>query len=274
MLKCINIKKKTPLFGLIIALFLSGCGESEVRLVEHSEPLIRGKLIDSVVQGVEYRCGNFVKFTDSNGTFLCSTLPVSFYIGAIQLGKIHKLPNDKQIFPQDLADVNRSDVNNSQVLKLALLFQSLDNDSNASNGIVIDEKIADMFTQEIIVENLSLEVLKEKIQEQHKEIVFQDLDEVVTHLRGSLGLSSSSSENNTTTATSDTNNRDDSDSTSSNTTTASLDSNSNSTSSDINNLEISDISNTQFNQSINTAFGMTVMIQAWSVCLSHTPLAD
>ena len=190
------------LSSITITLFFSACGgenKPSSTAVEDNEntSIIEEKIIgyfnDSTVEGLEYHCGDIVGFTDKKGKFTCTTLPVSFYIGAIPLGEIEEIPEDKQVFPQDLAHLKRSDVNNSYVVKLALLLQSLDVDNNASNGIFIPKKRSDNFKEEILIEDLSIEEFKTQLEEQDKDIVFISIDSVVSHLSFSVGLGENTS---------------------------------------------------------------------------------
>ena len=105
---------------------------------------IIGYLIDSAVQGVKYTCGETIGLTDKEGKFICPTFPIKFYIGKLFLGEITKLPSDLKVFPQDIVGVNR-DVFNDEVIKLATLLQSLDNDNNPSNDINITRQINNSF---------------------------------------------------------------------------------------------------------------------------------
>ncbi|CAA6819670.1 MAG: MSHA biogenesis protein MshL [uncultured Sulfurovum sp.] len=260
-------------FLTLLSFFLSACGGSTTS--SNVERNIEGKLIDSAVEGVEYRCGNVIDFTDENGTFSCATLPVSFYIGAINLGEVSVLPTDKQVFPQDIASVNRSDVNNTKVLNLALLLQSLDSDKNASNGINISSDTRTKFTKEIIVSDLNLTELKNQLKIQDQDITFQDINNVLNHLRLSAEIISnddnhstnlennSSTDNNTT--SSENNNSADNNSTDSennnladNNTTSSEDNNltdNNTTSSEDNN---STDNNTTSSEDNNSADNNTI----------------
>jgi hypothetical protein len=219
----INIKKHIPILSILIGLFFSACGEDREKSQQDTtevKPFI-GKLIDSAVQGVEYRCGETINYTDENGTFSCTSLPISFYIGAIQLGTVSTLPTDNRIFPQDIVNLKRSEVDNDEVIKLALLLQSLDSDHNASNGIVIENNLSDTFTQETIVKNLSLEELKDKIKEQNQAIIFEEIENVVKHLSFSVGIDNNSDSENNATLPTDNNNSD-----SENNTTLPIDNNS------------------------------------------------
>ena len=210
MIRIINKKKHLVAVTMVIALFFSACGGDDKTSSQEtitSQSFI-GKLIDSAVKGVEYRCGKKIDTTDSNGTFLCHSLPISFHIGSIQLGTLSKLPFDNQVFPQDIIDVNRSEVNNPQVIKIAIILQSLDNDHNASNGIVIENYISNSFTEETILKNLSLDELKSTIQAQNEEVIFEDVQKVINHLSFSIGIKDSNEEeHNQTTSIDSTNNQ-------------------------------------------------------------------
>ena len=184
----INFKKQTMFFGLAIGLFFSACDGENSRTIEEPKRDIIGNFIDSAVEGVEYRCGEVIDFTDENGTFLCTTLPVSFYIGSIQLGELNSLPLDKQVFPQDIIDVNRSDVNDTEVVKLALLLQSLDEDNNATNGIFISNRVRDIFDEEIILSEVTVDELKSTVQNKDENLTFKDIEEVIHHLSFSVGI--------------------------------------------------------------------------------------
>jgi len=207
------IKKYKILLGVTIALFFSACnGENRNNIIiDEPQRDIVGNFIDSAVEGVEYKCGKIEDVTDENGTFSCVTLPVSFNIGAITLGTLRTLPTDRQVFPQDIVDVNRSDVNNTQVIKLALLLQSLDNDNNASNGITIASGIKDIYTEEIVVFDITMAELKNQMQNKDVNLTFKDVAEVVKHLSSSIGIINESNitiviDNNNTTVVIDNNN--------------------------------------------------------------------
>jgi len=133
------IKKKNIhkiFFTLAMGLVFSGCNDNNTNNDEYI-----GKLIDSAVEGVEYDCGERIGTTEKDGTFLCSSLPIFFHIGAIELGTLYSFPSDGQVFPQDIVGVDREDVHNDKVINLALLLQSLDEDKNASNGIRISDEL-------------------------------------------------------------------------------------------------------------------------------------
>ena len=112
-----------------------------------SDSTITGHLVDAAVEGVFYSCGgpNSRGFTDSVGAFYCESSPIEFYIGKLSLGIVDIPTADGNIYPQDLVGASRSDFNNADVIKMAQLFQSLDDDTLPSNGIKITQTIMDKF---------------------------------------------------------------------------------------------------------------------------------
>jgi len=140
--------KKLHLSLAVLAIIsLVGCGDSDsTEEIASSTPelstTINGQLVDNYVKNVSYKCGdNVTGTTGINGEFSCSTLPVEFTIGGVKLGTINTLNIDKQVFPQDLVGVDRTDITNTDVLSMAQFLQSCDNDDNLANGIEIDDQI-------------------------------------------------------------------------------------------------------------------------------------
>jgi len=150
----LNIKNtKSMLLVALLSTFLLGCGESTTT----SSTSFNGQLADSYVKGASYSCFDAkIALTGSNGEFQCEKLPVEFFLHGIKLGEMKSLPLDKHIFPQDLVGVERSEINNTKVIAMAQLLQSLDSDANASNGIDINlssiEKIT--YTEDFNLNNL------------------------------------------------------------------------------------------------------------------------
>lgn len=95
-----------------------------------------GVFIDDVVSGIKYVNGSKSGYTDVNGRFPYQEgSPISFYLGNIKIGEINQLPNDNQVFVQDIVGVNRNNTTDEKVLKIGKLLQSVDSDE--SNKIVI-----------------------------------------------------------------------------------------------------------------------------------------
>lgn len=143
--------KKTTYLTLsiiTIATLLSGCGDTSSD--NPSTSAVTGQLVDNYLENVDYLCGDGTTgITDANGSFSCSSLPVEFKLHGLKLGIINQLNNDKQVFPQDLVGVLRTDFNNTDVVAMARFLQSCDDDNDVKNGIRISDAIKNSLTADI-----------------------------------------------------------------------------------------------------------------------------
>ena len=141
-------KKIILLSALTGALLLSGCGTSDTATELSSS--VSGQLVDNYVQNVDYICGDGTQgITDANGSFECSSLPIEFKLAGLKLGQIDTMTSDRQIFPQDLVGVPRTETVNSEVVAMARFLQSCDEDNNTQNGIKIRDVIKEQFALEV-----------------------------------------------------------------------------------------------------------------------------
>lgn len=134
---------KSMAMTVTIVLALNACSGGDTsasRVTDVGTPTISGFLIDSPVDGAKYTCGNITSFTGKNGSFFCEQTPVQFYVGDVKLGEIQQLPRDTYVTPQDLENVPR-DVFNDDVLKVAVFLQSLDNDGDIEESIMLDKNL-------------------------------------------------------------------------------------------------------------------------------------
>ena len=100
-----------------------------------------GVFLDSAVEGVRFTSATQNGFTDSKGTFLyLQGEVVSFYIGDILLGSAS---GKALITPLDFVP-GAVDANNQQVTNILRFLQTLDQDSNPDNGIVIPNLVFTM----------------------------------------------------------------------------------------------------------------------------------
>lgn len=157
---------------------------SEENSEEESNQIV-GYVIDSAVEGLKYRCGDIVGYTNPEGKFACNTFPIAFYVGSIKLGSIMSLHDDQQVFPQDILKLRRDNFN-SEVIKLAEFLQSLDGDFNASNGIKILLATLQEFLDDS--EMLLIDLNLTELEERHPGIRFISSVLAEEHLRASLGL--------------------------------------------------------------------------------------
>ena len=115
-----KIRNLLLILGLIS--ILAGCGSS-------SSSSSTGTFIDDVVSGIKYVNGENTGFTDENGKFPYESGMVEFYLGKIKIGEVDSLNSDNKVFIQDIVGVDRTNVDDEKVLKIATLLQSLDSDS-------------------------------------------------------------------------------------------------------------------------------------------------
>lgn len=181
------MKITTTLFSVaLIGVLFNGCGSSDTTATAPTTALsTSGQLVDSYVKNADYTCADGSKgITDNNGTFNCKTLPVTFSLGGLQLGKIAAIANDKQIFPQDLLGLERTDTNDVNVLAMARFLQSCDDDNDTKNGIHIREEIKTAFADI----NETFDVNKLDAYAADANIVLKDENESLQHLSETTSL--------------------------------------------------------------------------------------
>ena len=98
----------------------------------------KGVVTDAtVIDGLGYLCNNTSLTTDKYGTFNCDTLPITFYLGNLELGSIEEVNSDFVVYTQDILNLHRGATMHPEVAKISVLLQSLDEDADFSNGIKI-----------------------------------------------------------------------------------------------------------------------------------------
>ena len=145
----LQLNKKIILLSTLTgALLLGGCGSSDT--ATELATSTSGQLVDNYVENVDYICGDGSDgLTDANGSFECSSLPVTFKLSGLKLGEVNTIATDNQVFPQDLIGVARTDTMNSDVIAMARFLQSCDDDNETQNGIRIKNEIKEQFTLDI-----------------------------------------------------------------------------------------------------------------------------
>ena len=126
------------LVSLIVAVFaIIGCGSTT-----DSESLLTGIFVDDVVEGMEYRAGKRIGYTDSNGKFYYKEIEtVEFYIGGVKIGETDEAK--ELTTPIDLVDEDNSFVLHPTVTNICRFLQSLDEDLDPANGIKINAETRD-----------------------------------------------------------------------------------------------------------------------------------
>ena len=107
------------------------------------------QIIDGIVEGLYYETtSGLTGYTDADGYFdYADGDVVTFKIGDVSIGQIDTASiDDGKVFLQDVAGVDRTDMNDEYVENMAVLLQSLDSDS--SDNIVITEAMHEAFSDE------------------------------------------------------------------------------------------------------------------------------
>ena len=146
----------------------------------------KATIVDSVVEGLEYQCAGFIKYTKADGIATCKHMPIGFKIGEIVLGKLDKIPKDGIIFPQDMVGASRNDINNKNVQKISVILQSLDADNNPENGIQITKATRDKLKIFVDVKHTSMDDIKDIIEAQVGDKNFTQTNNAIEHLKRSM----------------------------------------------------------------------------------------
>ncbi|MEC4678289.1 MAG: hypothetical protein VST69_05995 [Nitrospirota bacterium] len=129
------LKKFLSLGAILFALSFSGCGSSGGGGGGGEAAIQQGKFIDSVVIGLSYQTPTSSGITDGNGIFeYRSGEVVQFFIGDILIGETL---GKEIVTPVDLVS-GATDETHPHVVNLIRFLQTLDDDQDPSNGILID----------------------------------------------------------------------------------------------------------------------------------------
>ncbi len=148
---------KRALFALISGSFLlAGCGGGGGG--SSSPETATGVFIDEAVEGLTFISGDQMGVTDANGTFTYEIgSDVMFSIGGIVIGIAE---GSSIITPVDLVS-GAEDEMDSTVTNIARLLQTLDDDGNPDNGILITENVTDAAADIVIDFSLSVNEFSE-----------------------------------------------------------------------------------------------------------------
>jgi len=166
--------KKFNLISLSILLsaILVGCGggsgttsvvpeEEETLNISSSTTTANGYYVDSAISGVSYLCGNQSGVTENNGKFIFEVgKSCTFTINSMELRTVEatKLFNNVEIIEDNIL--------------IAQFLQSLDNDADSSNGLIITQETKDTLlekdiltlpTNELEIENIITELKNSNI---------------------------------------------------------------------------------------------------------------
>jgi hypothetical protein len=121
----------------------------EVTLYDNNDgkkwcPIV-GQFFDALTDGIEYFSTSFNGITSNGGKFSYAAWEeVTFKIGGILLWSY--IPSDSKVFVTDLVGTTRDDIHNTEVVEMGQFLQSIDNDGDPDNGIVIEEDVRLAYT--------------------------------------------------------------------------------------------------------------------------------
>ncbi len=133
---------------LAVMMMSVGCGGDHEDYVSKRE----GRFVDSAVQGLTYISGGFTGVTDADGTFFYEKgQTVTFKLGNIVLGSastvlqldvktLEEAPEILTLTPRELIPAAESD-RDPQVTNILRFLQTLDDDYNPDNGILLSESV-------------------------------------------------------------------------------------------------------------------------------------
>jgi hypothetical protein len=152
-------------FVLVVGVMigLTGCGGGGGgSSTPPSSDTQTGYLIDSAVDGVEYITSSGKSGTTSDGgkfEYANGDTNISFSIGGLKFPdfNLSNLNSDSKILPTDLVGVDRNNTTDGNVTKILQILQTLDEDSNATNGITITLAVRNAFgvNKNILDSNIS-----------------------------------------------------------------------------------------------------------------------
>lgn len=178
------------LIVLLITILFTACGGGGGSGGSNGISNKTGYLIDSAINGVEYTCGDISGITGENGEFTYNNnCKVTFKLGGIVLGNIDgsSINNDNSVLPADLLGLERENTSDIKIINLIQFLQSIDDDNNPDNNIVISKKTIQAFkdcTLDFRTQSNHLEEIKEVIVLINKKLVTKE--NALKHYEGVL----------------------------------------------------------------------------------------
>ncbi|MBU1667430.1 tandem-95 repeat protein [bacterium] len=177
----------------IITLLFAACGggssftETNTTTPPTETTTYTGTLIDAKVVGARYECGadTTSHYTDEDGKFECTAVPIRFYIGKIKLGEISTINSDGEVRIQEfVSGVERTNTSDPRVVKIARFLQSLDEGGHPNDAIVISRARNALFTESIDIANFDLNDLV--VKDNTIELVSES--DAIAHLQLTVGI--------------------------------------------------------------------------------------
>jgi len=129
--------------GIFLVALMMGCSSVGTSVTSTPVPLT-GVFMDSLVGGINYSTPTFKGVTKADGVFQYKAgETVTFSIGELVLGSSVGKP---VVTPLDLVPGAKG-ASDQSVVNICVLLQTLDQDGDAANGILISEKAASFVTK-------------------------------------------------------------------------------------------------------------------------------
>ena len=145
-----------------VASFCKDEGASQEIIPTLTDPT--GTIVDaSGVTGLRVVCGAQESYSVADGAFECNQFPMSVYAGTFKLGEIAELPASGMVFTQDLVGVILGATTYPEVSKISMILQSLDEDANVENGIVLTSKSIEILNKYLSTDSILEEIAFEEI---------------------------------------------------------------------------------------------------------------
>lgn len=129
--------------GILLVAMLAGCSSISSILSGKPTPL-KGVFVDSPVGGIDYATPSLKGVTKADGAFeYMEGEKVTFSLGGLVLGSA---AGKAVVSPLDMVP-DAKDASDQRVVNICALLQTLDQDGNPANGIMITEKTASVMAQ-------------------------------------------------------------------------------------------------------------------------------
>lgn len=141
MIRKIVFGKWVYALGVITAIGMLGMYACDQSDIAEDSPVLQGVFVDSRVVGLQYQTETEIGITGPNGEFnYRSGETITFFIGDIVLGEAEAEPI---MTPVDLVE-GATDQMDDEVTNIARLLQTLDDDGDPDNGILITQAVREV----------------------------------------------------------------------------------------------------------------------------------
>lgn len=141
--------------SVLLSFLILGCGGSDS--THKSDKTIKGVFYDDIVENLRYVTNYTSKYTNDKGEFEYNGGKISFYVGNVLLGTLDNITPDGKVFLTDLYGLKRGASEDSRVIKIARLLQSL-NENEKQNKIFLNKNfINEHFKEHNSIQNIDLQ---------------------------------------------------------------------------------------------------------------------